>query len=207
MGPCDQSHVLRACPCTVDLCAHLSDKKQIQKKKNPTLTSINAHMHGWLACTRAHTHNGTGKYSADQRFMCWDLSLAIKIHLIFTRVALHCSFLNRSPTRHLQPLSLTFSPARKTPAALLFLHQLPSFFPSISSPVSLHLFWPLLWFYLYRVCLRFSFSSSSSCPCPLLSYLTPLLCKYPLCPRAIFFLIVSFPPEWSICHIYLTVWE
>lgn len=152
--------------------------------------------------THIHTTNKTGRHSADRSFMRMDLSLAIKIHLIFTRAALHFCFPN---TRLLQPLSLTFSPAHKTPAVLLFLCQLPSFFPSIPSAVSLHLLWPLLWFYLYRMCLRSS--SSSSCPCTLLSHLTPLLRKYPPCPRAIFFLIVSFPPEWSICHIYLTVWE
>lgn len=103
------------------------------------LTSINGHMHDWPACTlqihtktHIHTTNKTGKYSADQTFMCVDLSLAIKIHLIFTRAPLHFCFLN---TRLLQPLSLTFSPAHKTPAVLLFssssASSLPSSLPSL----------------------------------------------------------------------------
>lgn len=44
-------------------------------------------MHRLLALVSAHSHtyraNETGYYPTDRSFMCVDLSLAIKIHLIF----------------------------------------------------------------------------------------------------------------------------
>lgn len=88
--------------------------------------SLHTHIHTYKA-------NETGNYPAERRFMCVDLSLAIKIRLIFFIPGWlsTAGFLYRSPTHFLQPLSLTFSPAHKTPAALLFLHpcQLHSSFP------------------------------------------------------------------------------
>lgn len=63
-----------------------------------------------------HIATETGNFLADPSFMCVDLSSAIKIYLIFTEMALYCWLLT-SPSRLLQPLALTFSPAHKTPAS------------------------------------------------------------------------------------------
>lgn len=65
-GPCDQNHVLRASACTVDLCSHLSDKRNKHTKED-TLTGINAHMHRGLALwTHIHTHIEPMKLAATQ---------------------------------------------------------------------------------------------------------------------------------------------
>lgn len=180
-GPCDSTRAQRASPCTVDLCTY--QIKNSKHKGEHTLTSMNASALALpLVCIpHTHTHTETGNFLADPSFMCVDLSSAIKIYLIFTEMALYCWLLT-SPSRLLQPLALTVSPAHKTPASSSTSGRSHSSLPSISPTVSLHLLWPLLWFYLYRVCLCFS----SSCPCPLLSLLPPLLRKYPLHPWAIF---------------------
>lgn len=204
-GPCDSTRAQRASPCTVDLCTY-----QIKNSKH-TLTSMNASALALLLVCILHTHTHTlmhhiatetGNFLADPSFMCVDLSSAIKIYLIFTEMALYCWLLT-SPSRLLQPLALTFSPAHKTPASSSTSGRSRSSLPSISPTVSLHLLWPLLWFYLYRVCLCFS----SSCPCPLLSPSSSSTAQIPSPPLSYFFLIVSFPPEWSIRQIYLTFWE
>lgn len=181
---------LDSCPEGISLhswLVYLSDKKTANTKEN---THWRAWMHPRLHChwSAFYTHTlmhhiatETGNFLADPSFMCVDLSSAIKIYLIFTEMALYCWLLT-SPSRLLQPLALTFSPAHKTPASSSTSGRSRSSLPSISPTVSLHLLWPLLWFYLYRVCLCFS----SSCPCPPLSLLPPLLRKYPLHPWAIF---------------------
>lgn len=98
-----------------------------------------------LHTTHSYSHilptaSEAGNFLACSGFMCADLSQAIKINLIFTTIGLHCCLLTTSPRHLLQPLALTFSPARKTPAAsYTFARPLPS-----SPPPSL-----LLYLFIY----------------------------------------------------------
>lgn len=77
----------------------IGSARQKKKKKRQTLKQayMHTHTHTRLSGLETHIHTRTKceSYPADRRFMCADLSLAIKIHLIFSRTALRCRFPRR----------------------------------------------------------------------------------------------------------------